>query len=77
MKNEMGSCPKCGSDNLDYVDYESYDDSITHKVVCKNCGLNFCEYEKTVYDGYSYIDEEGLLNDFDEEGNLIYKEGQN
>lgn len=72
-KTGMGTCPKCGSNNIEYLDINYEDELIIHKCVCNECELVFSEYEKTIYDGYSYDGEDGEFHDFDEKGNEIGK----
>ena len=45
---QRGICPKCGSDELDYGDEESFDGEIRQNWQCDNCGaagLEVCELE--------------------------------
>ena len=67
-KDSMGTCPKCGSDNIDYLGFDIPSDIISHECECKNCGLHFYEYEALVYDGYSYTDEFGIDHNFGSDG---------
>ena len=70
-KTGMGTCPKCGSDNISYYDMDFDGDLIIHQCECNDCHLEFREYEKTIFDGYSYDDEDGHFCDFDGEGKPI------
>lgn len=70
-KTEMGTCPKCGSDDIEYLDMDYEDSLIIHKCMCNECELVFHEYEKTVYDGYSYDGEDGKWHNCDANGNEI------
>lgn len=72
-KTSMCVCPKCGGDDIEYLDMDYEDELIIHKCVCNKCELVFSEYEKTVYDGYSYDDEDGEYHDFDANGDEIGK----
>lgn len=72
-KTGMGTCPKCGSNNINYNDYDFDVDLVIHHCECNDCYLEFREYEKTVYDGYSYDDIDGEFHDFDADGNEIGK----
>lgn len=72
-KTGMGTCPKCGSDNIEYYETEYDYYLVTHKCMCNKCQLMFSEYEKTVYDGYSYDGEDGEYHDFDADGKEIGK----
>lgn len=67
-KISMGTCPKCGSHNVEYYDMDMEDELLIHKCECYDCQLVFREYEKTIYDGYSFIDDEGNLHDCDADG---------
>ena len=51
MKTEMGICPKCGSDNVDFIDAIILD-SVENLCRCADCGCEFIEYERLDYDGY-------------------------
>ncbi len=73
VKTGMGTCPKCGSDEVEYLDMDYEDELIIHKCVCTECELVFSEYEKTIYDGYSYDGEDGEYHDFDADGKEIGK----
>lgn len=70
-KTGMGTCPKCGSDNISYYDHDFDVDLLVHHCECRDCHLEFREYEKTIYDGYSYDDDDGNFHDFDENGHEI------
>lgn len=70
-KTSMGVCPKCGSEDIEYFDMEYDEELIIHKCVCDECEFVFSEYEKTIYDGYSYDGEDGKFHDFDENGDRI------
>lgn len=58
-KDCMGTCPKCGSDSIEYYDFEVLSDSMTHYCRCNSCELEFREFEILTYDGYEYEDENG------------------
>ena len=72
-KTGMGTCPKCGSDNINYYDHDRDCETIRHYCQCEDCNLRFFEFEKTIYDGYSYDDEDGEYHDFDADGKEIGK----
>lgn len=53
--DSRGTCPYCGSFNLDYVGSDQYDDIIGEDCTCIECGKDFVEnyeiiYYETVYD---------------------------
>lgn len=35
--SEPGRCPECGSDNLDWHDSETYDNSMGYRFTCGDC----------------------------------------
>lgn len=72
-KTGMGTCPKCGSNNIEYTDIEYDFDTVIHTCECNDCHLIFQEYEKTIYDGYSYDGEDNKWYNFDADGNEIGK----
>lgn len=51
-KEKMGICPKCGSENVEYKDYNYIDNFMIHSVVCNDCGCNFREYTTIKYIGF-------------------------
>ena len=53
-KNEMGICPKCGSDNTEMEDMEMDVDCVWVKWYCPDCGETWSEYYTLTYDGYTY-----------------------
>lgn len=67
-KRKMGICPKCGSDYVDYVDYDWDADYLRHRVICRDCDFEFTEFERLIYDGYSYVDENGQWHEYSKEG---------
>lgn len=70
-KTEMGVCPKCESVDVEYIDLDYEGEYIVHNCECMNCHFTFREYEKTIYDGYSYDGEDGKYHDFDENGDEL------
>ena len=54
-----GTCPRCGGANLEYYDSDQYGEYIINDVSCNDCDFTFREFEKVIYDGYSYEDEDG------------------
>ena len=70
-KTGMGTCPKCGNDNIEYLDLDYEGDYLIHVCKCNDCHLSFREYERLEYDGYSYDDEDGKYHDYDAKGNEI------
>lgn len=70
-KTKEGKCPFCGSLNLNYYDEEYCDNSMAYKIKCEDCGKFFIEYYKTVYDGFSYYDEDENFHDFNENGEEV------
>lgn len=70
MKNNKhgeGTCPKCGSDNVEYYDSEYWGEELINYVCCCDCDFTFKEFSKVVYDGYSYEDENGEIHEFSSE----------
>ena len=72
-KTSMCVCPKCESEDIEYLDLDYEGDYVIHKCECNNCHLSFREYEHLEYDGYSYDDEDGTYHDYDANGNEIGK----
>ena len=68
MKTGMGTCPKCGSDNIEYLDLDYEGDYVIHVCECNDCHLSFREYEYLEYGGYSYEDEDGTTHYYNELG---------
>jgi transcriptional regulator NrdR family protein len=65
-KQEMGVCPKCGSDDIEYYVTDFDMNTVLHTCMCNKCGTRFTEYEETRYIGYSIDDTQ-----YDEDGNEI------
>ena len=67
-KTSMGTCPKCGSDDIEYYDFEVLSEIMTHYCHCNKCDLYFREFEFLTYDGYEYEDEDGTTYTGDSTG---------
>lgn len=67
MKTEMGICPKCGSDNVDYIDAVCLDIDYENHCTCADCGCEFIEFERLDYDGYRIKGETTVYNKNGEE----------
>ena len=56
-KTDNGTCPNCNSDEIDYMGMETdtdFDGIVTRQhCVCKNCGLEYEEWYRLVYDGFT------------------------
>jgi hypothetical protein len=72
-KTELGVCPKCGSDDIEYLELNYEGEYVIHECLCNDCDFGFQEYERLSYDGYSYNDEDGKFYDFDANGDRIGK----
>ncbi len=73
-KTKSGTCPYCGSDDIDYVDsdYSTISDEMyfDQTCMCKACMKYFREYFTMKYDGY-YAEVpfgSGRYIDYDENG---------
>lgn len=64
-------CPKCGSSNVEYDTYEMEDDYIFQKITCNECGCEFTDCYRMVYDGYNLF-ENGVEHIFDTNGNELH-----
>ena len=49
VKECMGECPICGSDNIEYGDHELTGDSIGYEFTCNDCGAESIEWFDVVY----------------------------
>lgn len=48
-------CPKCGEDvDLETIDTEFDDDSLSQRLCCEKCGAEWHEYFELRYKGYAY-----------------------
>ena len=70
-KTEDGVCPRCGSINIDWGYTELDSPFMFYPATCANCGAEFTEVYKLVYDGYNMDDEDGKEHLFDAEGNEL------
>lgn len=50
---EMGICPKCDSDNLDYGVFELVANGIKYPVVCEDCDFEGYEWLNCTFDCYT------------------------
>jgi hypothetical protein len=57
-KTSMGTCPKCGGDNIEYSDLDYEGDYLIHECTCCDCHAFFREFEVLDYDGYEFDDVE-------------------
>ena len=51
LSDELGVCPFCQNESLDYGSLELEDNSIYFPVICDNCGEHFKEYHNLVFNG--------------------------
>lgn len=65
-KTSMCVCPKCGGDDIEYLDLDYEGDYVIHKCLCNDCDASFTEYEALSYVGYAYED-----IDYDSDGNVM------
>lgn len=47
---EIGKCPKCGSENISYGDFESDDDCCWYESTCDDCDFSFNEHYRMVFE---------------------------
>lgn len=59
-------CPKCGSDDIECLDYEWDDAHIRQEYVCHECEAQWDEYFALEWTGYAC---EGV--DYDEKGEVM------
>lgn len=52
-KNEQGTCPKCGGDNLDYGTLELEGYMAYYPYTCKDCGQQGEEWYYMRFDGHN------------------------
>lgn len=57
-KTGMGTCPKCGGDNIEYSDLDYEGDYLIHECTCCDCHTFFREFETLDYAGYELDDVE-------------------
>ena len=50
--SNIGNCPKCGSDNLDYDSLEPDGDSVYWECYCRDCDWEGKEYYKLQFTAY-------------------------
>ena len=63
-----GKCPKCDSDNLQYLSPEEDGDFLSYETDCKDCGLQFFEYYTIKYKhsyGIEYTNDDMQINGLD------------
>lgn len=70
-KTSMGTCPKCGGDNIEYSGLEYEGDYLIHECTCCDCRTFFRELETLIYDGYELDGENGEYYSFDKNGEKI------
>ena len=68
---EQGTCPYCGSDDIEWRGSELEDELMFYNAMCNKCKRDFVEVYKLEYDGYNTYDENGEEHLFDKEGNEL------
>ena len=51
MKTEQGTCPVCGSHNVDYGELQFPSDIIFYPITCRDCGAKSEERYEMLYIG--------------------------
>jgi predicted nucleic-acid-binding Zn-ribbon protein len=69
LLNEVGKCPFCGSDDLDYDCMEPTEDMIYYPWTCKNCGHKGEEWYDISFAGHNIETEDGCMIDVDSVNN--------
>ena len=64
MSKQYDVCPKCGSDNLDYDNFE-HEDSVWRNITCMDCFFSWLEIFEFAHN------EDGDLNVLDDDGNIV------
>ena len=52
-KIEQGTCPYCGSDEIDYDQCDHEDDMICYRATCCDCGRKFEEWYELKFAGHN------------------------
>ena len=72
-KTTNGICPNCGSNEIDYygmcMDTDFNGVIASQKCVCDNCGFEYDEWYRLVYDGFT-ADMNNDTHSFDTQGEL-------
>jgi len=55
-----GSCPKCGSFKITYIDTDWYNDTEMNYCSCDDCNTEFTQYYAKVYCNTSWEEKENL-----------------
>ena len=56
IKNESGTCPKCGKYDLDYGLTEYIDEGLGYIYVCRDCGFEGIEWYVLQFDTHTNAD---------------------
>lgn len=60
-KNEQGTCPKCGGNNLDYGTLELEGDMAYYPYTCNDCGQEGEEWYSMRFDGHNIYNGEDWI----------------
>ena len=74
IKKYSGICPRCGSNEVGYINTDSSNlDLQRSKCICNcnSCDLVFQEYFQITYAGFSFEDQNGESHEFNENGREI------
>lgn len=69
LVNEMGFCPKCDENTLNYGEIQFADDLAYFNWTCEECGLEGKEWYRLEFLGHSFYDENGKLVNLGDEEN--------
>lgn len=65
LANEVGVCPKCKSEDLDYGVMELKGEKAFYPYICNNCGCKGREWYDLEFYGHDIVDESGVYIEVD------------
>lgn len=66
LSNELGKCPYCGSEELDYGAMEPADEMIYYPWTCSHCGKQGEEWYSMKFIGHNVENESGNMEEVEE-----------